>query len=146
MARDPKLTSTNWTGLGYDLQKRNFAVTGFQSTILIALVISLIHLKANFSFLGISSDDINSAKELLVIVSAAVGLYGTSLLVQIDYLKEMLDAKSAILAGQSTDAKNVLLLSYGFSGGWDPPLVDKYVAYGRFKKILQGATIGLSYV
>jgi hypothetical protein len=63
----------------YDLEKRNYAVTGLQLTILAILVVSLIHLNLKVSFLGITSEDVSGAKELLVIISAAIGIYETGL-------------------------------------------------------------------
>jgi hypothetical protein len=51
---------------------------------------------------------VSGAKELLVLISAAIGIYGTGLSLRINHLKEMLTARALILAGESEDAKNVI--------------------------------------
>jgi hypothetical protein len=130
----------------YDLQKRGWTATALQASIFIALIVSLIHLKVKFNMLGISSEDINGAKEVLIIISAGIGIYWTSLNLQVDYLKEMLNAKAAILAGNNDDAKNVLLLAYGIPMGWDPPLVDEHVKHGWPRRIMTIISLCLLYL
>jgi hypothetical protein len=130
----------------YDLEKRNYVVTGLQLTIMTVLVVSLIHLKLKVSFLGITWEDVSGAKELLVLISAAIGIFGTGLSLRINNLKEMLSARALVLAGENEDAKNVLLLSYGLASYWDPPPVDKFLEPSRLKKALQITTSVLGYL
>jgi hypothetical protein len=130
----------------YDLEKRNYAATGLQLTIMTILVVSLIHLNLKVSFLGITSDDVGGAKEVLVLISAAIGIYETNLNLRINNLKEMLTARAVILAGESEDAKNVLLLSYGLGSYWDPAPVDKFLEPSKLKKTLRILTNVLAYL
>jgi hypothetical protein len=118
-----------------ELESRQLKIMAFGAVIFGVLALSLIPLKVQFSFFGITPTDTKGLREVLVLVGALLGLVSSTINREMGYLKEMLRARIDKQAGKNEDAKKFLSLPYGLAQYYDPVPDDPHLKSG-FARVL----------
>lgn len=108
------------TARHFELQSRSLRLLAIQVPLFLILVLPLIPIKINVSLFGLTPADTKGLREILLIVMSCIGLFDRSTTAQISFLREMLEARNALVTGKNKDANQVLSLAYGFNNMWSP--------------------------